>query len=221
MRYVVIFGIGKMAATVTHYMNKWKIAEPAAYTTDPQYLRHKEFQGRPVVPLDDISRRFPPEDHDAFVALGYQDLNALRTRKFEYFKELGYRCLSVVNPEHSALSAGENCLVIPGEELIEPFVVLGDNSWVWNGASISHFAQIGRHTWISNGAMIGGNAKIGDGSFLGFGAVVSNNISVGDGCLVGSGAIVLKDLTAGTAVISETTSPVGMDALRVARLFLR
>ncbi len=128
---------------------------------------------------------------------------------------------SIVNPTARPLvTTGDNCLVVPGESAIEPFVTLGHDVFVWNAVSLSHFVTIGDDCWLSNGTVMGGNAAIGRGSFLGLGVTVNNRVTIGVGCLVGSGALVTRDLADGQALIPRATPPSPADA-RVAQALLR
>jgi sugar O-acyltransferase (sialic acid O-acetyltransferase NeuD family) len=219
MKKIVVFGNGKIAQTITYYIRKWDVGEVSGYVVDREFLNEETSMGRPLVASDDVRTRFPPDEYAAFVALGYQDLNALRARKVEQMKTEGYTLISVVNPNvPSTLEFGDNALVIPDDIFIEPDVSLGRNVYVWNAVSISHFVAVEDNCWISNGTAIGGNATIGQNSFIGLGVIVNNRVRIGNDCLVGSGSLVTKDLADASALIPAATLPASVDARRAQAL---
>jgi sugar O-acyltransferase (sialic acid O-acetyltransferase NeuD family) len=221
MSGLVIFGCGQIAQTAAHYAEAWGIGDVVAFAVDPAYRDATTCLGRPVVTTDALRDAYPPDRHRAFVAVGYQELNALRARTVARLRDWGYTLPSIVNPTARALvTTGANCLVIPGESCLEPFVTLGTDVFVWNAVSLSHFVTIGDHSWLSNGTVLGGNVVVGPGSFLGLGVTVNNRVTIGAGCLVGSGALVTRDLADGQALIPRATPPSPADA-RIALALLR
>jgi hypothetical protein len=221
MSALVIFGCGQIAQTAAHYAQAWGVGEVVAFAVDPGYRLTDSCLGRPVVTTDELRGAFPPDRHQAFVAVGYQELNALRARTVARLRGWGYALPSIVNPSSRALvTTGANCLVIPGESSLEPYVTLGDDVFVWNAVSLSHFVTIGDDCWLSNGTVLGGNAAVGRGSFLGLGVTVNNHVNIGAGCLVGSGALVTRDLADGQALLPHATPP-SPAAARVVQALLR
>ncbi len=221
MSALVIFGCGQIAQTAAHYAESWEIGEVVAFVVDPAYRDVATCLGRPVITTDALRDVYPPDRCRAFVAVGYQELNALRARTVARLRGWGYQLPSIVNPTARPLvTAGANCLVVPGESAVEPFVTLGDDVFVWNAVSLSHYVAIGDDCWLSNGTVLGGNVVVGRGSFLGLGVTVNNRVNIGAGCLVGSGALVTRDLGDGQALIPRATPPSPADA-RVAQALLR
>jgi sugar O-acyltransferase (sialic acid O-acetyltransferase NeuD family) len=221
MSALVVFGCGQIAQTAAHYAEAWDVGEVVAFAVDPAYRTAATCRGRPVVAADTLRDDYPPDRHRAFVAVGYQELNALRARTVARLRGWGYQLPSIVNPAARTLvTTGVNCLVVPGESSLEPFVTLGDDVFVWNAVSLSHFVSIGDDCWLSNGTVLGGNVAVGRGSFLGLGVTVNNRVKIGAGCLVGSGALVTRDLADGQALIPRATPPSPADA-RVAQALLR
>lgn len=221
MSALVIFGCGQIAQTVAHYAEAWEVGEVVAFAVDSAFLGATSCLGRPVITTDTLCEAYPPDRCLAFAAVGYQELNALRARTVARLRNWGYRLPSIVNPSARPLvTAGANCLVVPGESSVEPFVTLGDDVFVWNAVSLSHYVALGDDCWLSNGTVLGGNVVVGRGSFLGLGVTVNNRVNIGAGCLVGSGALVTRDLADGQALIPRATPPSPADA-RVAQALLR
>jgi len=213
MKKIVIFGNGQIARTVAYYCQAWQLAEVCGFAVDRDFMNADTCLNRPLVATDEMADRFPPDEYGAFVAVGYQDLNGLRARKVADLKSRGYALISVIHPTATGLvQTGVNSMVIPGETLFEPFVVLGSNVFIWSGVSLSHYVEVGDNTWISNSSVVGGNVTIGRDCFIGLNVTINNRVTVGNGCLIGSGSLVTRDLADGKALLSEATAPAPADA---------
>src|SRR5262249_18718727 len=70
-RSVVIFGVGDMAEVAHHYFVTDSNYDVVGFTVDRAHCDREAFQGLPVVAFDEVTRRFPPTNHDLFVAVGY------------------------------------------------------------------------------------------------------------------------------------------------------
>lgn len=221
MKKIVIFGNGQIARTVAYYCQAWQLAEVCGFAVDRNFMNPDVCLNRPLVAADEMTDRFPPGEYSAFVAVGYQDLNSFRARKVADVKSRGYELISVIHPTAIGLvQTGDNSMVIPGETLFEPFVVLGSNVFIWNGVSLSHYVEVGDNTWISNSSVAGGNVTIGKDCFIGLNVTINNRVTVGNGCLVGSGSAVTRDLPDGKALLPEATAPAPADA-RVIKALLK
>jgi sugar O-acyltransferase (sialic acid O-acetyltransferase NeuD family) len=171
------------------------------------------------VPFDEITRRFPPHTHDMFVALGYQDMNALRADRCAQARELGYTLVSYVHPD-SGLPVdcvhGDNCFIM-NQVLIHPRVVLGNNVFVWSGAMVGHHSSIGDNCWLTSCANISGVVQTGRNCFFAVNATVGHGITLGDECFIGANALVTKNAHDGEVYVAESTKPFRLNS----RQFLR
>ncbi|MBC7511986.1 MAG: transferase, partial [Ferruginibacter sp.] len=95
---LIIFGNGKIADIVYYYAKNECHYNVVAFTTDKEYIKEGLFNGLPVTPFEEIESLYKPEDHDMFVAIGYQDLNRLRERKYNEAKAMGYELVNVISP---------------------------------------------------------------------------------------------------------------------------
>ena len=55
-----------------------------------QYIEEDEFCGLPIVPIESVSSKFPPNDFSAFVAIGYNKMNSVRAELCERMLDFGY-----------------------------------------------------------------------------------------------------------------------------------
>jgi sugar O-acyltransferase (sialic acid O-acetyltransferase NeuD family) len=194
-RKLVIFGTGEIAELAFHYFATDSEFDVAGFTVDRTFLDRNEFCGLPVVAFDEVTARFPPASHAAFVALSYTKLNELRREKYVAMKALGYAFERYVSSRATVLNEariGENCFILE-DNTIQPFAVIGDNVTLWSGNHIGHHSKIGSHTFIASHVVVSGGVEIGESCFIGVNATLRDHIKIGARCVVGAGAVILAD----------------------------
>src|SRR3954463_8220273 len=102
MRKLVIFGTEATADVIDFYFSNDSDYEVVAFTVDDTYVDGKEHRGRPLVAFEELQTTFPPGDHDMFVAIGFQRMNAVRAQKFAEAKARGYTLASYLSSKASA-----------------------------------------------------------------------------------------------------------------------
>lgn len=206
-KQIIIFGLGKIAEVVYYYMKNETGFEVIAFTVDKKYVPGKEFLNLPVIPFEDIQDNYSPKIYSMFVALGYQNLNSLRTTKLQEAKAKGYEIISYVNKNSGVLKDtlyGENCFIMHNVS-IHPRVKIGNNVFVWSGAVICHHSVIEDNCWITAGANIMGGVQLGENTFVAGNAMISHSVSVGKRCFIGANTLVTKNLKDEQVVISNPT----------------
>lgn len=194
-RSLVIFGTGDIAELAHFYFNTDSDYEVAAFTVDAAYLKESTFCGCPVVAMEELTRRFCPEENHAFVALSYSRINAVRKEKYLALKGLGYPFASFVSTRSNVLNGGrtgENCFILE-DNTIQPFVTIGNNVTLWSGNHIGHHSRIGDHCFVASHVVISGGVDIGPQCFIGVNATLRDHIVVGEKCVIGAGALLLSD----------------------------
>lgn len=194
-RKLVIFGSGDIAELAHFYFKTDSEYEVVAFTVDAAYIESSTFGGLPVVAFEEVAERYPPEDHDFFVALSYAKLNAVRKEKFMSAKTLHYRLASFISSHATVLNEGgigENCFILE-DNTIQPFVSIGNNVTLWSGNHIGHHSLIKDHTFIASHVVISGGVEIGEQCFIGVNVTLRDHIKVGDKCVIGAGALLLAD----------------------------
>src|SRR5262245_33833860 len=195
MRRLVIFGVGEIAEVANFYFGTDSDYQVVAFTVDAQFVKEPQFCGRPVVPLEEAAKAFPPSEHDAFVGVGYSKLNALRRGKAETLRGFGYRLASYVSSNATTFrdfTAGDNCLILE-DNTIQPFTRIGNNVTLWSGNHIGHHVTIGDNCFIASHVVVSGGVSIGDSTFIGVNATLRDHIKIGSKCVIGAGAIVMED----------------------------
>lgn len=222
MKPLVIVGAGKIAYAVSQYLKDWSLYDVVAYAVDKDFIEEEEFCGRPVVALQELREQYPPSEFDAFVAMGYQQLNKLRRSKVDELKVFGYSLASIVNPRVlSDLQYGENCFIAESNA-VQPGVCCGDNVFVWSGALVGHHSVLENDCWVTGGAMLAGGVKLGQGSFVGVGAQIGQDVVVGVESMIGAGTLLTKSVPDGSVLIAKSTEPYRLNSeqfLRISSVF--
>lgn len=209
MKSILLFGAGKIADVVFHFMAEksgWPII---GFVVEDAYRENapKQFNQKPVLSYSEAKERFAPEMVDYFVALGYHSVNRERGRIITMLKNDGYSLISYVDSESGVptdLVYGENTFIMP-QALIHPRVTLGDDNFIWSGAMIGHHSKIGSHNWFTSGVQIGGNVTIGDYNFLGMLATISHGVTIGNENFFGAHTLITKSIENQTVSIQEST----------------
>ena len=219
-RPIVIFGTGELAQLACTYFTHDSDRSVAAFTVDREYIATGQCMSLPVVPFDEVVKRFPPAEYDMFVAIGYAKLNAARAEKCRQAKNLGYQLASFISSRSSVwpdLKVGENCLVMEGN-LLQPFVTLGNNIIVWCGSLISHHVEIGDDCFIAAHVVISGQVKIGRNCFIGVNATVRDKITIADRTIIGAGALILANTVENGSYLNEASPKSNIPSHRLSAL---
>jgi sugar O-acyltransferase (sialic acid O-acetyltransferase NeuD family) len=219
MSDVVIFGAGVIADVVYHCLTRDSEHRVGAFTVDREFLTEDRLNGLPVVPLDELTERHPPDSHAAMVAIGYHDLNHLRAERCRALKDKGYRLISHGGGGNDAwdIPIGENAFVMDHRSL-QPGASIGDNSFVWSGVTVGHHTSIGAHCWITSGTAIGGGVRMGDRCFVGLGVVVGHGVTMGEACFLGAGSRITKDADDGSVFIAPDTEKFRLNSSQFMRM---
>lgn len=206
-RKVVIFGTASFAEVADYYLTQDAGDQVVAFTATGESGQIGNYLGRPVVPFDEIERRFPPDDHALFVAVGYAKLNRVREQFVNEARGKGYSLISYICSKATRwpdLKIGANCFVFE-DNTIQPFVSIGDNTVLWSGNHIGHHSTIGPHCFITSHVVISGHCRVGSHCFIGVNATIGENTSIGDRNLIGPATLIQKDTEPDEAYIGERT----------------
>lgn len=215
---LVIFGAGDIAQLAHYYFSRDSNYEVVAFCVDASYLSQDHFCGLPVVASGNVEDKYPVDTHSFFVALSYAKLNAVRREKYDAIKAKGYRLASYISSKATVLNEsriGDNCFILENN-VIQPFVTIGDNVTLWSGNHIGHHSTINDHSFLASHIVVSGGVEIGAQCFVGVNATLRDHIKIGEKCVIGAGAILLADCEAGGVYMSEATprSPVPSSRLR-------
>ena len=130
-----------------------------------------------------------------FIAIGYTQMNNVRTEKARVAKNRGYKLPSYISSRATIftnLSELENCFILENNT-IQPFVSIGNNVTLWSGNHIGHHSKIDDNCFITSHAVISGGVIVGNNSFIGVNATLHNHIEIAKYSLIAAGALVNKN----------------------------
>ena len=216
MKKIIVFGAGEFADIVYYYFTHDTDIEVASFTVEPSYIDEDSFNGLPVVPFDEVERRYPPSEYGMFVAIGYRNVNRDRAAKVAAAEAKGYQIASYLNTEASVpsgLTYGPNTFIMD-HVVIGPYVEIGRDVIIWDSTKIGYRSRIGDHCWVTC-AVLGAAVELGDHAFIGLDAMVASYVSVGTGTVVGAGATILKDTKDFEVYRASATKPSRVPSTRL------
>ncbi|MBN1450077.1 MAG: acetyltransferase [Anaerolineales bacterium] len=214
MTKIVLFGAGKIADVAYFQLTNDSPHEVVAFTVDGEHVSQKGKWGLPVIPFEDILNAYSPDEFKMLVAVGYQDLNRFRARKYDEAKAKGYELISYVSSRASNFShvpIGDNCLVLENA-VLQPCTSVGNDVFFWNGNHLGHHARIEDHCYVSGQVVISGAAVIEPYCFLGVNATIGHEVTIGRESFIGAGALVTKNAPSKSVYITPDTPKFRLDS---------
>lgn len=209
MKPVVIFGTGDYARVACVTIEAESERRVEAFTVHEQYVPDGgRLLERAVVAFDNILETHPPDRFDMLVAMGFGRVNKSRAEVVDTARGLGYHLITHVSPHATiapSASIGENTFVFENN-VIQPFVKIGDDVVLWSGNHIGHDSIIEDHCFVASHVVVSGNVRIGHHTFIGVNATIRDGIVVAPHGIIGAGALVMKD-TAEGAIHSVRGTP--------------
>ena len=216
----MLIGDSAFAEVAYEYFTHDSPYRVVGFSVEKAYLKQSTLHGLPVVALEELEAAFAPATHSVFVAVTYTQLNRLRTRLYQNIKARGYTPASYVSSRAFVwrnVTLGEHCFIFENN-VVQPFVILGNNVVLWSGNHIGHHSTIGDNCFISSHVVLSGFVKVGENSFLGVNAAVSNDRTVGRDCWVGPGITLTQDAPDGTLYAASKPEPSRVGSLRFFRV---
>lgn len=220
MSKVVIFGAGKIADEAYFYLTNDSSHDVVAFTVDAEHVGAGEKLGLPVVPFENVTDSHPPDDFKMFVAVGYQELNKFRARKYEEAKQRGYDLVSYISSRASnfgGVEVGDNCFVLEFVT-IQPCARVGNNVFLWSGNHVGHHATVQDHCYIAGNVVISGNTVIEPYCFLGVGATIGHEVTIGAESFIGANSLITKSAPEKSVYITPDTPKFRLDSPSFLRL---
>jgi len=217
---LVIFGAGKIADEAYFYLTNDSPHEVVAFTVDAEHLSTDEKLGLPVIAFENVAREYPPGDFKMFVAVGYQELNKFRARKYEEAKAKGYELVSYISSRAANIGqveVGDNCFVLEFVT-IQPCAKIGNDVFLWSGNHVGHHANVGDHCYIAGNVVISGSTKIEPYCFVGVSATLGHEITIGAESFIGAGSLITKQVAPKSVFITPDTPKFRLDSSTFMRL---
>jgi sugar O-acyltransferase (sialic acid O-acetyltransferase NeuD family) len=219
-RPLVIIGNSEIAAMAFEYFTFDSDYDVAAFAVEPDYIQSDAFEGRPLVSLDQATSIYPPAEFDAFVAIGDTHLNRVRRRMVEWARSQGYSLASYVSSKAFVwrnVTIGENCFILENN-VLQPFVEVGDNVTLWSGNHIGHRSVIEDDVFIASHVVVSGFCRVGRSSFLGVNAALAHGVSIAPDNFISMGAVVTRSTQPDSVYQGHPAERRDVTALRYCRV---
>ena len=191
---IVIFGTGDIAQIANYYFSIDSDYEVVAFSIHNEFIESDTFEGKPVIPFEDIEAKYPNSEYSMFIALSYSKMNKIRERIYHEAKGKGYVLVNYISSKCSFMSQfppGDNSFIFE-DNTIQPFVKIGNNVTLWSGNHIGHHSIIHDHNFISSHVVISGHCEVMSNCFVGVNATIHNNVIIECENIIGAGAIITK-----------------------------
>lgn len=191
---VVIFGLHDFAQLANYYLSTDSPYEVAAFTVHKKYCDVSQFEGRPVIPFEDVEKYYPPEEFKFFAPMSGSGMNKKRESIYLQAKSKGYSFISYVSSKATKFNneIGENCFILENNT-IQPFVKIGKNVVIWSGCHIGHHSVIKDHILFTSQVVLSGHCTVEPYSWFGVNSTIRDDLCIAEGTLVAMGASLTKD----------------------------
>lgn len=216
-RKLVIVGDSSFAEIAYEYFTHDSSYEVCAFSVERAYCKKESLLGLPLVPFETLVMQYPPQEYDIYIATVYKQLNRLRKRLYLQAKQWGYKSASYISSRafvwHN-VKLGEHCFIFENN-VIQPFVSIGDNVVLWSGNHIGHHSTIKNHCFISSHVVISGHCTIEDNVFMGVNCTVADQVAIEKDVVLGAGSLILKTTTPDTVYKQHTTQPSSVKSTQI------
>jgi sugar O-acyltransferase (sialic acid O-acetyltransferase NeuD family) len=214
IKKLIIVGTGPQAQIARDYFVEYSNYDVLGFSCHREFKENDEIYGMPLIAIEDLIDKHSPDYTDAFIAIGYKNMNRMRQSVYEEIKSLGFRLASFIHPRATISSTaefGDNVFVFE-ENTIQPYVKIGNNTVLWSGNHIGHHSSIGNHCFISSHVVVSGSCKIGNNVFVGVNATFHDSLKIADECLIGAGTLITKSTKPKEVFLASRTKPFPKDS---------
>ena len=189
MKKIIIFGVSDLGRLLLWYLKKDTLREVVAFTANKDYIDQDSYCGLPVIPFENITEIYSPDDYEILIAIGNRKMNDIRKKVFYDCKEKGDTIASYI---HSTVSLN-SCDLGEGNILLEncliyPFSKIGKGNLLWDHVLISHDCVVGDFNTFSSYADLCGYVTIGNNGYYGKHCIINDYAKMADYTLVGAAA---------------------------------
>lgn len=214
---LIIVGDSVFAQIASEYFTHDSPYQVVAFSVEKAFLKKEKLLGLPVVPFEDLEKLFSPSEHKVFVAIAYRELNRVRTRLYLQVKKKGFPIISYLSSKAFVwknAEIGENCFIFENN-VIQPFVKIGNNVILWSGNHIGHHSVIRDNCFISSQVVVSGFCEIGENCFLGVNCCLADGLKIARDCIIGAGAVVIKNTEPGKVYVGNPAKPLEKSSFEV------
>jgi sugar O-acyltransferase (sialic acid O-acetyltransferase NeuD family) len=213
MKNIVIIGAGghgreivQLIKDVNKIENKWNIM---GYVDDNPKIIGDVLNGYPVLgPLELLGEE---KYRDVYVvcAIGSSNIREIVLKKIKD-TSLSLLFATLIHPTAvigDETKIGEG-VTISANSVITNNIIIGNHAIINYGTTIGHDSLIEEYATILPGSNISGNVTIGKGVDIGSGTTIIPGVKIGRNTIVGAGAVVTKSLPANCTAVGVPAKPI-------------
>lgn len=194
MRQIIIFGITDFARELTYYLETDSGDQVVAYTLNKEYIKEETFNGRKLIPYEDLHQFYSKDDVEILITIGYRQMNDIRKNIFQMCKKDNWKIASFIHSSvrNMSIRMGEGNIILENVDLRYESEI-GDGNILLTGTCISHNTKIGNFNYFVGGH-IGGYSVAGNNNFVGIRSIIQNNVNIGDYNVIDAGVCLSKTI---------------------------
>lgn len=200
MSKIVIFGILDFAQLANYYlqedpqMDEDGVHEVVAFSVHQKYITKSKFEGKPVVPFEEVEKLYPSNEFKFFAPMSGAKMNKNRELIYNQIKQKGYSLISYVSSKATKFNnkIGDNCFILE-DNTIQPFVEIGNNVVIWSGNHLGHHSKIHSNVLFTSHVVLSGHCIVDPYSWFGVNSTISNGIHIAEGTLVAMSSCITKN----------------------------
>jgi sugar O-acyltransferase (sialic acid O-acetyltransferase NeuD family) len=213
---LVIIGDGEFARIAHEYFTHDSPHTVVGFAVERDFLKSREYLGLPVVPFEELEANFNPDEHKAFVAVTYTQLNRVRARLYRQVKLKGFELVSYISSRAFVwrnVTVGENVFVFENN-VIQHFAEIGNNVILWSGNHIGHRSVVEDHCYLASHIAVSGYCRIQKYSFVGVNATIADRVTIARDCFIGAGCVITRDTEPQKVYYAAPAVPAKVSSLR-------
>lgn len=197
---IILFGTGNIAELAYYYLINDTSCNVVSFTIENNFLKEDTKFGLPVVPFEDLEKKYHPDKYLLFAPCSGTNLNRFRERIYYEGKKKGYSFYTYISSKASVFTKdiGDNCFILE-DNTIQPYTKIGNNCVLWSGNHIGHHSTIEDHVFITSHVVIAGLCLIKKYCWIGINSSVRDRSILGEGTVIAMSSSVTKN-TEGNAI---------------------
>ncbi len=201
----IIYGNGAIAKLLFSYARQ--SMDIVSFTVDGACIADNSdsYLGLPLVPFSSVEKQFDTASHNMIIAMGFIEMNALRSKKYVEAKQKGYVFTSFVHESvvmHDDVIIEENCVILDHVS-IHPGCRIGQGTFVSSNVNIGHDCIIGDNNWINSGVAIAGGCEVGESCFFGVNSSAGHGLHIGNRNFIAANTFINKHTEDDQVYLSE------------------
>lgn len=185
MKKVIVFGNNDVSQLAKFYIEKDTDYKFICFCVDDGFETSEETKSWSYV-----KDNFDRQEFSFFVPL-YN--NKLREIKSLQVKDAGFKLISIVSSKATIWSdVGENCFIMENN-VIQPFVAIGNNIIMWSGNHIGHHSTIKDNVFFSSHVVLSGHCVVEPYSWFGVNSTIRDHVHIGEGTFVAMSSSVISN----------------------------